>query len=280
MRRRSGGVPPAARGLAAGLLLTALAAIVPAAAAACGAAQTPCEVGLGQYYALAPDDRPPAGAVIFLHGYQGSGRGVLARTNLVQAVHDAGYLLIAPHGRGGTWNHVGSPAGHDRDEIAFLAQVRRDAVRRFALAGKPLLAAGFSQGASMVWDVACYDAQGYTAFAAVAGAFWQPLPDGCPASGIALTHIHGRGDTVVPLEGRPIGGQWRQGDTLRGLALIKRHNGCPATPDRRTRDGALACSHWTTCARGRLRMCLHDGGHAMKPGWIADAVAWMTRAGE
>jgi polyhydroxybutyrate depolymerase len=217
--------------------------------------------------------------VIFLHGYQDSGAGVIADRALVRAVRDAGYLLIAPDGREGTWNHVGSPADHRRDELAFLAEVRRDAVARFDLAGKPLLVAGFSQGASMVWDVACYRAGAYSAFAAVAGAFWRPVPTGCPSGGIALTHIHGLGDEVVPLEGRPIGEDWRQGDTVRAIGLLKRHNACPAAPDRRTRAARLACAHWTTCARGGLRVCLHDGGHMLKPGWIAAAVRWMQRRG-
>ena len=267
-------------GLAAGLVLAALSG-VPAVAAdrPCGVDAAPCQVDLGRYYLAGPTDSAPEGAVIFLHGYRGSGAGVVANADLVQAVTQAGYLLIAPHGREGTWNHAGSPARHDRDELAFLAQVRADASARFDLAGKPVLLAGFSQGGSMVWDVACSDADGYTAFAAVAGAFWRPLPDGCAAGGIALTHIHGLDDEVVPLEGRPIGGDWRQGDTVRAIGLLKRHNACPAAPDRRSRDGVLACSHWTTCGRGHLRVCLHDGGHSLKPGWIAEAIAWMQRRG-
>ncbi|MBK1670716.1 hypothetical protein CKO28_22100 [Rhodovibrio sodomensis] len=265
----------AVAGLAAALLLAVVWA-APATAAPCGP-EAPCTVALGRYLVAAPPDPAPAGAVIFLHGYQASAAGVLANDGLVQAVTDAGYLLVAPHGREGTWNHVGSPAGHDRDELAFLAQVRRDTAARFALAGKPVLVAGFSQGASMVWDVACDRADAYTAFAAVAGAFWRPLPDGCPSGPIQLTHIHGLGDQVVPLEGRPIGDSWRQGDTVRALGLVKRHNACPAAPDRRTRAGTLACSHWTSCARGRLRVCLHDGGHTLRPDWIADAARWMQR---
>jgi polyhydroxybutyrate depolymerase len=78
---------------------------------------------------------------------------------------------------------------------------------------------------------------------------------------------------------RPIGGDWRQGDTVRAIGLLKRHNACPAAPDRRTRAARLACAHWTTCARGGLRVCLHDGGHMLKPGWIAAAVRWMQRRG-
>ena len=277
-----GARPGLAAALIAAAVLTAVAlatwaSAVPAAPA-CGAAGNPCSVDLGRYYAAEPDG-PPQGAVIFLHGYQGSGAGVVANRGLIRAANDAGYLLIAPHGRGGTWNHVGSPADHDRDELAFLAQVRRDAVGRFGLAGKPVLVAGFSQGASMVWDVACYRARDYTAFAAVAGAFWRPLPDDCSTGGIDITHIHGLGDDVVPLEGRPIGEDWRQGDTVRALGLLKRHNACPAAPDRRTREGALSCSHWTSCARGRLRICLHDGGHSIQPGWIAGAVRWMQNPG-
>ena len=248
------------------------------AAAGCGGPDAACRVDLGRYRAVAPGDDTPAGAVVYLHGYQGSAKAVMHNRGLVRAVREAGYLLVAPHGRDGTWNHVGSPAGHDRDELAFLDQVRRDVRRRFDLAGKPILLAGFSQGASMVWDVACYRG-GYTGFAAVAGAFWQPLPQSCPAAGIALTHVHGLDDDVVPLEGRPIGDGWRQGDTHRALALLKRHNACPPGPDRRSAAGALRCKHWTSCRRGRVQVCLHDGGHTLKPAWVARAIAWIRRRG-
>lgn len=277
-RARTGWAGRLRAGLAlAAALLPAFLLLAPggAAAAGCGSGDEPCSVALGRYYTAAPVGEVQ-GAAIFLHGYQGSGARVIANSGLVGAVHQAGYLLIAPHGRQGTWNHTGSPAGHDRDELAFLGQVRADAVRRFGLAGKPLLLAGFSQGASMVWDVACHRGGDYTAFAAVAGAFWRPLPESCPAPGIALTHIHGLADETVPLEGRPIAGDWRQGDTVRALGLIKRHNACPAAPDRRTRPGALSCSHWTTCQRGRLRVCLHDGGHTIEPPWLTGAIDWMT----
>ncbi|MBK1699051.1 alpha/beta hydrolase family esterase [Rhodovibrio salinarum] len=261
----------------------AAAYLIPGDADACGGVDAPCRVELGRYYSAAvpkADDRSVQGAVIFLHGYKGSGRRVIQNAALVRAVQSAGHLLIAPHGRDGTWNHVGSPADHDRDELAFLEQVRRDAVQRFALAGKPLLLAGFSQGASMVWDVACYRGGDYTAFAAVAGAFWRPLPEACPAPGIDLMHIHGLSDEVVPLEGRPIGDNWRQGDTVRALGLLKRHNACPAAPDRQGTDDGLRCRMWTSCARGRLKVCLHDGGHRLEPGWISKALAWMeTRDG-
>jgi polyhydroxybutyrate depolymerase len=213
--------------------------------------------------------------VLFLHGYQGSGRRVVGNDALVRAVTGAGYLLVAPNGRQGTWNHVGSPAEHDRDELAFLDRVRLDVLARWPVPADRLLVAGFSQGGSMVWDVACYRGGAYAGFAAIAGAFWRPLPETCPGPPVALSHTHGFADTVVPLVCRWIDDQWRQGDVLRAIALIKRHNACPAAPDATTELGARTCRDWRACAGGALRVCTHPGGHRFEPGWIAAAIDWV-----
>lgn len=270
------------RACVAGLLVALSVGLTgPAAASDCGGAERPCTVGTGRYYAAPPpgwDGESPLPAVIFFHGYRSSGANAIANDALRQAVHAAGYLLVAPDGLAGTWAHVGSPSDR-RDEMAFMDDVRADLMARWRVDSDRLLVTGFSQGGSMVWDLACYRGDAYTTFAPISGAFWQPLPDHCPGGPVTLRHVHGTADTVVPMAGRAIRETFRQGDVREGFALWRRHDGCAATPDRKINLGELRCQVWTDCDGGALQLCLHDGGHRFRAAWVAEAIDWMEHLG-
>jgi polyhydroxybutyrate depolymerase len=268
-------------GLAIAAALVAGLSAGPAAGTGCGGADAPCAVDGGRYYAAAPLDwngARPLPAVVFFHGYGGSGAATLSNDALRRTVHEAGYLFVAPDGAAGSWAHVGSPSAA-RDELAFIDRVLADLARRWPLERERLLAAGFSQGGSMVWDLACYRSDAFAGFVAVAGAFWEPLPESCPGGPVRLRHVHGWADEVVPIEGRAIRQAFLQGDVIRGFALWRRHNRCAMPPDGRTAAGPLACRVWAgSCRRGgALQLCLHEGGHAFRSGWLADAIRWLER---
>ena len=139
-------------------------------------------------------------------------------------------MLILPDGIDKTWAHQGSPS-QARDEIAFMDAVRADLLARWPIEPDEILVTGFSQGGSMVWDLACQRGGDYGAFAAVSGAFWEPLPERCAGGPVDLLHIHGTTDRTVPMAGRPIGDRWRQGDVMQGLAVLRALDGCPTQPE-------------------------------------------------
>lgn len=171
---------------------------------ACGN-DVPCEVEDGQYLAVPPDawdGTSPLPATVYFHGWQSTAAATYDNEHLRRAFDDAGVLLVIPDGRDKTWAHVGSPS-RARDELAFMDQVMDDLRRRFPIDEDRLLVTGFSQGGSMVWDMACYRGARFAAFAPIAGAFWEPLPESC-GTPVNLRHVHGTSDTVVPMAGRPI----------------------------------------------------------------------------
>jgi polyhydroxybutyrate depolymerase len=193
---------------------------------------------------------------------------MLAKEGLAQLAAKHGYLFVAPDGRTNrrgvtSWSHQGSPA-QNRDELAFIDAVLGDVRDRYPIADALPVFAGFSQGGSMVWDLACRRGGAYGDYVAVGGAFWEPLPAICVTPVGRLVHVHGLDDPVVPLEGRPIGDRWHQGDVFAGLDRFKRAAGCPQTPDRFEREAALHCRSWTTCDAGLLTLCLHDRGHEFR----------------
>ena len=244
--------------------------------------ETPCVVEMGSYLAVLPpgwDGRRPLAATIFFHGWQSSAASFAGDAAFTAAFAAEGVMLVLPDGLNHTWAHVGSPS-QARDELAFMDQVRADLLARWPVDPGRILVTGFSQGGSMVWDLACYRGHDYRAFVAVSGAFWEPLPLQCASGPVDLLHLHGTSDDMVPMAGRSIGGHWRQGDVRQGLAILREADGCPAAPAREETVIGLSCEIWNDCSSGReLRLCLHPGGHMMPEGWVHLAHDWARGLG-
>lgn len=243
-----------------------------------------CQVASGRYRIILPSgaktERP--GAIMYFHGYRGSAAETLADAGLVAAADRLGVALIAPDGAARSWSFPGSPARH-RDEFRFVSQVLDDAVARFRLDPSRILASGFSQGGSMVWYLACRMPSRFAAFAPIAGAFWEPLPDGCAGERPPLIHVHGTSDPTVPLAGRALRQGYRQGDLFRSLAILA-PGGCTAalTEAARTNPAPerLSCRIAAGCGGpARLELCLHGGGHVVDPAWVERAWRLTVPAG-
>ena len=251
-----------------------------AAAAPC----EPCSVPGGTYHVALPphwDGHAALPLLLFLHGYRGKGTDITTDPNIAGVTGEQGVLLAAPDGEAGSWGHVGSPH-RGRDDLAFLHTVLADIGRRWPIDRHAVIAGGFSQGASMVWDLACYDAAEFTAFIPFSGGFWQPMPPACTSGPVILRHTHGLHDSMVPMAGRAIlGGAFRQADILQGFTRWQAEDRCPAAPDRTATEGALTCRFWSDCgSSGRLALCTHDGDHSMIRPWLAASLRWALAGGQ
>ncbi len=260
-------------------LLICLSVVMPQGAAAardCGGEDAPCGVPLGTYHVAAPPDwdgTKPLPAMLFLHGYNSSGTAYLRNSGFVAAWQAGGVLLILPNGVPGrpggprSWAHQGSP-NQAREDLAFLDEVVSDVRAHYPVSS--LWASGFSQGGSMVWDLACYRSEAFDGFFSNSGGFWAPLPLRCKGP-LRLRHSHGTADGVVPLAGRQLG-LWRQGDIRQGWEVLKAAAACPAEPTGKADLGPARCSVWSDCQDGHLELCLFDGGHRTPAGWIGQSL--------
>lgn len=256
------------------LLLNAL-VWAPAQAAECGG-PVPCVLEQGAYRVVLPEGRPK-GAVVFFHGYRGSAEGQMKAEDLIAVAGAHGLAFVAPDGRGGSWSHVGSPT-QDRDEQAYFRELIGDLDLRYGIAESDVVVAGFSQGASMAFDVTCKEGRKLAGMISFAGVFWRPLPgagDCMPPP--PVIHFHGRGDTIFPLAGRPIGTRAHQGDTLLSIGVLREAGGCHSADRTAEEIGGVSCDTTPSCGGASVSLCLHDGGHDVRAAWLDAALTRLGR---
>lgn len=268
----------------AAALATALTLAAGPAVACADAARTACEIDGGSYHiALPPDAVAPVPAVVYLHGWGGSGDGAVRNRRVVDTVLGRGYALIAPNGtprrggaRGRTWSfHPERPVV--RDETAFLTAVIDDAAARHGIDRERVVLSGFSIGGSMTSYLACAAPATFAAYAPVGGSFWRPHPEAC-AGPVRLLHTHGWSDTTVPLEGRYLSGlDAVQGDVFHAMETWRAANGCDfLRADGFASDGPFWRRRWERCDDGTaLELALFPGGHTVPDAWAGTMLDWF-----
>lgn len=259
-------------------------------AAGCAEESQPCQMGDRTYHIALPEAFVEgAPALIYLHGYGGSGESAMRNKGVVEGALSRGYAVVTPtglpmgNGRNGfRWAFRGADAGLEMD---FLKALRTDLSTRFGIDPDRTLLAGFSNGAFMVAYLACADPDAYPAYAAIAGGFWRPHPEGCEGP-VRLHATHGWTDGVVPIEGRILRGGSRdadgaivQGDIFRTLEIFRVANGCRRnTPEDFEMTEQFWTRTWVSCAEGSaLEFSLHQGGHGVPRGWTDLALDWFEK---
>lgn len=258
------------------------------AASACST-DTPCEIAEGEYYIAMPEGAEGLiPAVLFVHGYGGSGEGVFRNKGMANSILDRGYALIAPSGlkmegrNGGSWSFIpGLP--QRRDEVAFMAAVRDDAISQHGIDPDRIIMSGFSIGGSMTAYLACAAPESFSAYAPVGGNFWRPHPIACEGP-VKMLHTHGWTDGTVPLEGRVLRGEdsrdanaLMQGDIFHALGIWRETNKCfQLKADKFVTKGTFLRRKWERCAPGSaLEFALFPGGHVIPNGWAEMTIDWF-----
>ncbi|MEL6412145.1 MAG: polyhydroxybutyrate depolymerase [Pseudomonadota bacterium] len=249
----------------------------------CGSQDVPCNVEAGTYHIELPETDTIQGIVMYLHGGGATG-AVMMSSGLAKEARARGYVFVAPNGEQPQnrwtkdWSVLADNMKFTRNDTTFLASVLTDARKRSGVSEGPVLLAGFSRGGSMVWNMACGMPEFATAYAPLAGAFWETLPDTCSGP-VRLFHTHGWADRTVPLEGRSfIDGSVVQGDVWASLKVLRETNGCDnRQPDSVSFDGSLWLRRWTECASGQIDLLLHQGGHSAPEGWAEKVLDWFEK---
>lgn len=245
-----------------------------AAGSGCGG-DTACKVANGNYRILLPEGRVE-GVYVFFHGYKSSAALQVRQKALVETVLAHHLAFAAPDSLDGSWSIPDGPE-QARDDRAFALAVMDDLRDRFGFGPERTVIGGFSLGASMAWYTVCRDGGRAAAMVTFSGVFWNPLPKAtdCVAALPPMIHIHGRADGTFPLAGRAIGDRYHQGDTAQSVAIYRARAACAAPAPLRPAQGDLACETAPGCMRGTSQLCLHPGGHQVRPAdldWALDAI--------
>ena len=253
----------------------------PAASLACGP-DTDCRLGDRHYRIALPEGQGsgPVGAVVFAHGYRGSAEAVMRNTTLRRMVSDMGLALIALKSADDDWVIPYAPRHMDSDgsvEFRYVEAVLEDAARRFPIDGARLMAAGFSAGGMMVWNLACAMPERFAGFTAIAGTFWMQPPAQCAEPAASLVHNHGASDPTVPLEGRAIL-ETRQGDVAEALDMYETLG--DFRPSGETSFEDLTCQTRRNASGEILDFCLHPGGHSFRSSYLKFAWERLRAAGQ
>jgi polyhydroxybutyrate depolymerase len=154
------------------------------------------------------------------------------------------------------------------DELTYFDALIEDVTARFAIDRTRLVASGFSSGAMMVWNLACYRGASFAGFAPMSGTFWTPIPETCPTGPVNLIHYHGTEDTVVPLNGRR-SQDGRQGNVSEAIEMLARTGGY--RPVETGETSGLQCSRQQADGGKLLELCLFAGKHELKVWHLARA---------
>ncbi|EPX77213.1 alpha/beta hydrolase family esterase [Litoreibacter arenae] len=263
------------------LVFAAVLSVLAAPAQACGP-DSDCILGDRTYRIAMPashDGTTPVGAIVFAHGYKGSAAGLMGNRNLRRTVSDMGLAFIALKSKGDDWVLPNAPRHMDSDgaeEFAYVDAVIADAASRAQIDTGRMMAAGFSAGGMMVWNLACARPDLFAGFAPISGTFWKGPPKTCVSPAASIIHIHGDSDPTVPLDGRPILNT-RQGKVSEALAMYRDFGDFGESKPHNTAQ--LICQNSTNDQGAVLDFCLFQGGHSFRSDYLRHAWSRLKEAG-
>jgi len=221
-----------------------------------------CNIGDRSYHIKLPDDwdgMTPLPVLMHFHGWGRQGDLIIQHQRISGHTRRRGVLLIAPNGRGATWDFWTSTS---RD-VPFAAAVIEDAAKRFPIDRDKIFVSGYSYGAAMAWRYACENGDGVAALLAISGTLAQT--ERCSQAPQEVRHVHGLADTVMDFPMGP------SEDQTYPVKLWRDMFGC----DEPKNEGAWQAVNWLTldrhewdCAKGAVTLDIHDGGHFIPHGWI------------
>jgi polyhydroxybutyrate depolymerase len=202
----------------------------------------------------------PAPLVVLFHGANGTAEVILATTGVPEKGTEVGYITVAGDGIEKTWN-AGSccnpAAALGIDDVGFTRDMVRAISDEFCIDPERVYATGFSNGAAMVFRLACEASDLFAAFAPVAGG----LVVDCDPARVAPIHIiQNLDDPIVPF--------------VVGEASFNRfqiENACSGEPVQSQPAPNTICETASACADDvTTRLCAVDGTSHVWPGGATD----------
>jgi polyhydroxybutyrate depolymerase len=234
--------------------------------------------GLRRTYALhvpaSYDGTRPYPLLVAFHGATGSS-AFAERAGLARAAEAKGFVVASPDGYGGSWA-LGCPCTladrRDIDDPRFFETLVKQVSRELRIDPLRVYAAGFSDGGTFSYRLACERAKLLAGIGVVAGAL--ATPGECrPARPVPVIALHGSQDKVISFD---------KGEAAAArLAFL---DGCGRQPEVASLgdpvvDGTTVRRRvWPGCAKESEVVLLEvqGGGHTW-PGALFAYPAWLGR---
>jgi polyhydroxybutyrate depolymerase len=205
--------------------------------------------------------------VINLHGLASSGSDQASVTHMIAKSDAEGFIAVHPDGTGSPkgWNAgacCNPAASSGIDDTAFVAALIDELSAKLCLDPRRVFASGFSNGGFLAHQVACRLADRIAAIGAVSGVLG--IDDCSPARPVAVMHVHGTGDFVIPYNGGGINNNLSVDATIQAWVAFDH---CTAAPMTTYTNGDATCVDHAGCADGTdVTLCTIDGGGHQWPG--------------
>lgn len=242
-------------------LLCALLALSTQAAACTG--QTPCPLGERAYHVREPDTwdgTSPLPVLLHFHGWGRQGTLTVQHGRIAHGYVKENVLLLGPNGLGNTWDFW-QPGSRD---TSFARAVLKDAATRYPIDPDRIYISGYSWGANMAWRFVCEDGADIAGLIAVSGTLNQG--ENCTTHPQNVAQVYGLDDTVLPYPFGP------NRDTTNAVALWRARMDCGPSAPQSTWAARPFLTFTRTawdCAKGRVTLDTHPGGHFIPHDWIA-----------
>ena len=152
------------------------------------------------------DDTRRLPLLLAFHGSGATGSVLERETSLDDVADSLGFIVVYPDGLYRSWN-IGECcryafAAHV-DDVAFVSSLLDHLEANLSVDPARVFAAGYSDGGTLSFLLACSLSKRITAIAAVSATLFDPLPACNISRPIPVLIVHGTADTNIPYNGQP-----------------------------------------------------------------------------
>jgi len=211
---------------------------------------------------LSYDNSHAVPLVIDMHGFTSNKDQQQLVSGWDDLAEAEGFIVVRPNGAGNSWNAgdfcCGSAQSQELDDVGLMkvivAQVSTDA----CIDPRRVYATGISNGGAMSHRLACEAADVFAAVAPVSYPIdFDPFAKCQPSRPIAVMHLHGLNDLIVPYDGG-----LTAPSTPDSFAYWAGSNDCRGDSVISYSAGNSECRTYDNCEAGvKTALCAINGGH-------------------
>ncbi len=219
------------------------------------------------------DATRPTPLVLAFHGIALDAEEMIRISGLSEQADTSGFIVAYPNGTGGnkSWNGghcCGEAAKNNVDDVGFTRALIDELTASLNIDPQRVYATGFSNGAIMVYRLACELSDRIAAIGPVSATQILDDQQAChPARSVPIIHFHGTADRLNPYDGGTTSAGFEYVPVQDAIGFWAGQNTCPTQPQSAT-SGNIQHDVYAPCAEGTAveLYTVLDGEHAWPGG--------------